>query len=330
MLGLLCAGLAAAGPPPDDVAPAVSAQASAPPRDVGAMASRVAGDGRWVPVPDDASRGEPVMWKTTLHPDTTRSDAEVFIVAIDISRTRLHAVPGASEPRAAAPPDAGTLPPGDVRAAMIPAADQPALLAAWNGGWKSEHGHYAMQADGVTIALPKDGACTIAGYYDDSVRIGPWRALAESDPYIQFYRQTPACLYVQGTRNPALAAQMTTNWGAAADGNPVIRRSAMGTDARGAFLYVGVSNATTAPALADGMHHAGAADVAELDVNWAFPRFLVFRADAAGKLTAQSLFPGFVFEKDQYVGKRSARDFFYVVRRGVADGNPSIADQRDR
>lgn len=108
---------------------------------------------------------------------------------------------------------------------------------------------------------------------------------------------------------------MTTNWGAAADGSPVIRRSAMGVDARGEFLFVGVSNATTAPAIADAMHHAGAADVAELDVNWAFPRFLVFRADAAGHLVAQSLFPGFVFEKDQYVGKRSQRDFFYVVRR---------------
>ncbi len=265
------------------------------------------------------------MWKTTLHPDTARSDAEVFIVAIDLSLTRLHAVAGASEPQSVAA-DAGASA-TYVRGAIIPAVDQPALLAAWNGGWKSEHGHYAMQVDGVTIAVPKDSACTIAGYDDDGVLIGPWRELGETEPHMTFYRQTPSCLYVHGKRNPGLAAPMTTNWGAAADGNPVIRRSAMGTDARGAFLYVGVSTQTTAPALADSMHHAGAADVAELDVNWAFPRFLVFQSDAAGQRTAQSLFPGFVFEKNQYVGKRSARDFFYVVRRTTST---SIADQRDR
>ena len=71
----------------------------------------------------------------------------------------------------------------------------------------------------------------------------------------------------------------------------------------------------TAPAIADGMHHAGAHDIAELDVNWSFPKFLVFGRNAAGALEASSLFAGFVFTKNEYVRQRSARDFFYLARR---------------
>jgi hypothetical protein len=298
-----------ASPGPDvapDVAPSDAGASRAPPA-VGPMALRVGGDGRWAPVSVDS--GPTVMWKTTLHPDLAKTDAAVFVVAIDLSRTRLRAVAGATEPQAVPPA------PGYVRNGVIPEADQPALLAAWNGGWKSEHGHYGMQVDGVTLAAPKENACTIAAYDDDGVRIAPWRELAETEPHMLLFRQAPACFYVHNARNPGLAAPLTTNWGAAADGNPVIRRSAMGIDAQGAFLFVGVSNATTAPAMADGMHHAGAADVMELDVNWAFPRFLVFRPDASGRLAAQTLFPSFVFEKDQYVSKRSQRDFFYLIRR---------------
>ena len=279
-----------------------------PPHNVGTMALAIGGDGRWTPVPSEG--GPPVMWKTTLHPDSTRTNAEVLVVALDRSRTRLRAVAGTSEPTAV-----GAAAQAYVRPGVIPEPDRPALVAAWNGGWKSEHGQYGMQVDSVTIAPPKDNACTIAVYDDDGIRIVPWRELAETEPHMMLYRQAPSCFYVHNARNPGLAAPLTTNWGAAADGNPVIRRSAMGVDANGAFLFVGISNATTAPAIADAMHHAGATDVMELDVNWAFPRFLVFKADAAGRLVAQSLFPGFVFEKDQYLERHSARDFFYAVRK---------------
>ena len=63
------------------------------------------------------------------------------------------------------------------------------------------------------------------------------------------------------------------------------------------------------------MHHAGAFDVAELDVNWSFPKILVYKKNAAGELEASSLFPNFVFDKDEYVRKRAPKDFFYLTRR---------------
>jgi hypothetical protein len=267
-------------------------------------------DGTWRPVDLAKDAGAPRMWKTALHPDKARPAAALFVVAVDLSRVRLHSVAGASEPSAGAPAAKGV-----ARSGVVPADRQDALLAAFNGGWKGEHGHYGLAVERVTLVKPREGACTIAVDEDDSVRIAPWADLAEGEHRMRLFRQTPACMYARGTRHPGLAAEATTNWGAAANGDPVIRRSAIGLDERRGALLFAVSDAMTAPAIADGVHHAGAEDVAELDVNWSFPKFVVFERSAAGVLEASSLFPGFVSTKNEYVRQKSARDFFYVVRR---------------
>ncbi len=155
----------------------------------------------------------------------------------------------------------------------------------------------------------------IAVLDDDSIHIAPWTDLRAMESTMRFYRQTPPCLYSRGKRHPGLGIEETTSWGAAVGGGAVIRRSAIGLDEKATTLFVAVSNNMTAPALADGMRHAGAFDVAELDVNWSYPKFLVYAPNAAGDLEASTLFPNFVFEKDEYVRKRSPKDFFYVVRR---------------
>jgi len=276
------------------------------------MPAAPAGDGRWPPnaAPAEQDAGPPVMFKTVLHPDAARAGVELFVVAIDLARVRLTSVAGASDPESELAAARSY-----VRPAVIPAAQHAALLGAFNGGWKADHGHFGMKVDGVTLLAPRDASCTVAGYDDETIRIGPWPDLVATEPKMRFYRQTPACFYTRGVRHAGLAAEQTTNWGAAADASPIIRRSAIGVDERGKTLFVGMANAMTAPAIAAGMRHLGAYDIAELDVNWSFPKFLVFHANAAGDLEADTLFPGFVFDKAEYVKKRSARDFFYLTRR---------------
>ncbi|HMJ11379.1 MAG TPA: hypothetical protein VK524_08220, partial [Polyangiaceae bacterium] len=71
-----------------------------------------------------------------------------------------------------------------------------------------------------------------------------------------------------------------------------------------------------ARAIATGMFHAGAVDVAQLDVNWSYPKFVLFEPGEAGpERKAVALAPGFEFSEDEYIRKRSIRDFFYVMRR---------------
>jgi hypothetical protein len=253
------------------------------------------------------------LFATLLHPDLKRPWAEVFIVALPVSLVRLHAVAGTIEPEATT--QAGQR---YVRHGLVPREQQAALLAAFNGGFMTKHGQHGMHVDGVTLVPPKPRLCTILGLQDGSLAVGSWRKLSEQaarESNVSFWRQAAPCMYEDGQLNPALRDEGVKNWGATIDGDVVIRRSAVGLDTPGRTLFVGVSNDTTARAIAEAMHHAGASDVAQLDVNWSYPKFLLFPRDRAGRRRALGLFAGFVFRPDEYVERPSTRDFFYLVKR---------------
>jgi hypothetical protein len=285
------------------------------PTDIGPMDPRVAaaGDGSWRAVPNpNRPEDEPILFATMLHPDVKRSWAEVFVVAAELERVRLHAVAGSVEPKATTP-DGQAAP----RPAVVPEEDQQALLAVFNGGFKTEHGQHGMYVDGVTLLPAKSGLCTIACFADGRVLVGTWDSLsntiASGTRHVLFWRQAAPCLVERGALNAALRDEQTRRWGATIDGETVIRRSALGLDAGGRFLYVAITNDTTATALATAMLHAGASDVAQLDVNWSYPKFVLFPRDASGALHAQTLFEGFPIDQDSFVRKPYPRDFFYVT-----------------
>ncbi len=291
------------------------------PRDIGPMDARVSapGDGSWRPVvnpnrPDD----EPVLFATMLHPDVKRSWAEVFVVAAELERVRLHAVAGSVEPRSTTVEGRSAL-----RPALVATEDQRTLLAVFNGGFKTEHGQHGMYVDGVTLVPARNGLCTIAGFSDGRVSIGTWETLSETvangGGRLLFWRQAAPCMVERGIVNPALRDERTRRWGATIDGGTVIRRSALGIDAERRILYVAITNDTTAPALAAAMRHAGATDVAQLDVNWSYPKFVLFPRDASGALHARTLFEGFPVEPDSFVRKPYPRDFFYLTLRVESD-----------
>lgn len=272
------------------------------------------GDGVWVPIRDSRyPEEEPFLYKTLLHPDAGRSWSEVFVVAIDVRRVDLYVVAGSQEPKVDDPKTVYE------RKARIPDEQHESVLAAFNGGFMTEHGGYGMKVDGVVLVHPKPGACTLALYKDGSMRIASWNKLAPSEAEMVWYRQAPQCMYEGGKIHPGLTAGSGLKWGATLDGDTVIRRSAVGLSQDGQILYVSITNHTTARALADAMRHAGAVDIAQMDVNWSYPKFVTFEAAAPGeKRKAVALASGFEFSEDEYIRKRSRRDFFYAVRRKTA------------
>jgi hypothetical protein len=285
------------------------------PRDVGPLYAEVdaPGDGEWVVLPDETPPAEARMFKTLLHPDVDRAWAELFVVALDLRHVRVHAVPGTLEPQPTVPEALDLLRPG-----RVPDDSHAAVLAAFNGGFKTEHGHYGMSVNGVTIVAPQDGTCTIAGVKDGSLRIGTWAKLKTEAQDAAWWRQTPACMFENDKMNARLAGGLVRKWGSTLDGETVIRRSAMGIDASGTTLYVGISNHTTAPALARGMHHAGASTVAQLDINFSYPKFVTFRESPTSKLkVAVPLAEGFDYSEQDYLRKANSRDFFYVTESSV-------------
>lgn len=303
-------------PPAQDPAPAPFR-----PLDVGPLyaTQRAEGDGVWVAAEPGPARAAPVAFKTLIHPDHERSYAELFVVALDLERVELHAVAGSAEPENETR-EAHTY----ARRAAVPAEHRAALLAAFNGGFKSTHGHFGMHVDGVTLAPPKQQACTIANYSDRGLAIGTFGKLSEPER-AAWLRQTPRCMVEAGVQHPGLAN--SRSWGATVDGKTVIRRSAIGLNEARSVLFVGISNSTTAEALARGMQHAGAATVAQLDVNYSFPRFL-FYAHTEGGIETVPLARGFVYSEGQYVESRSSRDFFYLTRRSQERGSGARSEER--
>jgi hypothetical protein len=70
---------------------------------------------------------------------------------------------------------------------------------------------------------------------------------------------------------------------------------------------------------AEAMRHAGAVDVAQLDVNWSYPKFVLFEPkEPGGPRKAVALASGFEFSEDEYIRKKARRDFFYLVRKAQA------------
>lgn len=268
------------------------------------------GDGVWVPMIDPRRPDEPPrMFKTLLHADSSRSWSELFVVAVDLRQVAVMPVMGYQEPRTDKPEAQGY-----VRPAKIPAKHYGALLGAFNGGFMAEHGGYGVYFDGITFLDPKDDACTLASYRDGTFSVASWTHIKERVGEMRWYRQAPNCMYEDGEMHPNLKVQYARKWGATLDGNTVIRRSAVGLSPDGKILYVGISNHTTAKVMAAGMFHAGAASVAQMDVNWSYPKFVTYELHKDDLLYPVALADGFEFSDKLYLRERSMRDFFYLAR----------------
>lgn len=269
------------------------------------------GDGQWVAMVDPRRPEEsPRMFKTLLHPDSSRSWAELFVVAVDLRQVAVMPVMGYQEPRTDKKEAEGYL-----RPAKIPKEHYGALLAAFNGGFMAEHGNYGVYFDDILFLDPKDDACTLAHYEDGSFEIATWSKIKDEFSEMAWFRQAPNCMYEGGEMHPNLKVHRSRKWGATLDGNTVIRRSAVGLSRDKQILYVGISNHTTAKAMALGMNHAGAETVAQMDVNWSYPKFVTFEEKKDGLLHPIALAEGFEFSDELYLRERSMRDFFYLARK---------------
>ena len=306
--------VAASAPSASTSATALPAPAfSLPP--VGPMYKKLAtkGEGLWLPLHDPRKPSDKVrLLKTFIHPDKNRSWAMMVVVAIDTKSVELRAVAGRHEPKAKTKEGKAYK-----RTGMIPKSEHGSLIAAFNGGYKATHGDYGMKVDGILLAPGRPLACTIARYKDGRYGIQRWKDVKKDTANMLWFRQTPVCMYDRGKAHPGLSMPKL-GWGASVvSGTTVIRRSAMGISKDGKVLYVGLGNFVTGRTIAEAMVHAGAHSVAQLDVNFSFPKFLTYKHknSANHDLSAVPLTKNFEFHEQQYVGRRASRDFFYLARK---------------
>jgi hypothetical protein len=265
-------------------------------------------DGKFSPLELGAAEGTGALALAEVHPHPVKPHPRVVVVAIDLRRVGLRLAAGTEEP-------VSTTVPAERRPGLVPAAELPALLAVFNGGFMAQHGKWGMKADGDVFLPPRPDACTVAILDDGAVRIASFPALEPFAPRIRSYRQTPPCLVEGAALHPRLPAEDTARlWGAAVGGDREIRRTALGIDASGRTLFFGMGEWVWARDLAVAMKSAGAVDAAELDINWSYTRFLLYDRARPPEVVS-TLVDKVEYTKGGYVSKPAPRDFFYLVQK---------------
>jgi hypothetical protein len=266
------------------------------------------GDGVYTLLEEGAAAGTGALARTTVHPHAFRKDPMVVIVAVDLRRVDLVSMAGTEEPVAPAVP-------AEKRPGLVPVADQSSLIAVFNGGFLTKHGQFGMRVEGDDFGAAREDSCSIAFVDDGSLRIATHRVLVPITSRLRSYRQTPPCLVEAGVTDPRLVHEDTARlWGAALGGKREIRRTGLGLDATGKTLFFGIGEWIWARDLALAMKAAGAVDVAELDINWSYTRFLLYDRSSPPKVVS-TLIEKVEYTKEGYLSKPAPRDFFYLRRK---------------
>ncbi len=251
--------------------------------------------------------GVPLLARALIMVDPQRSYAGVALVRIDLSKTQLHIMPGIIEP--AHPSGIGQLIPS---LGTVPPADQGALIAAFNGGFKAAHGHYGMMVNGMTLLPAVDGMATIAVYQDGSVRIGAWNQDISASPDMVAYRQNCPPLIDAGQLNPALDTESNKAWGFT-NNSDITWRTAVGISQDGRYLIYAVGNGTDVKFLAAALQQAGAYAAMQLDINQYYAQFVTYTQSGNGPVE-DYLLDQMTRHAHEFLVP-NVRDFFYVTAR---------------
>lgn len=135
------------------------------------------GEGEWeapkqpwvkkIPVAAGAEAAPSAFYRTFVRPDEERPYAKVLLVAMDMRQLDLEMEAGNEDPKPlTGPPGAGRIP-------RDPAV-YTRIAAAFNGGFKTEHGNYGMMLKKRVLLPPVAGAATVVVTKDGRVGMGSW------------------------------------------------------------------------------------------------------------------------------------------------------------
>jgi hypothetical protein len=268
----------------------------------------LSGEGQWIPYLFTL-KGEPIAYRTFLQPDPDRPYAIATLVAIDVTKIRLHYVPGYEEPASKLQ---------FLRSGRIPGPDRDSgdLLAAFNGGFLTRHGSYGVMINGLTLVPMRLGMGTLAIGKDDHILIGEWGTDINSDDEYSVLRQNGPMIIADGEINPRTNETSISDWGATLQGEIATWRSAIGISEDGTSLYYLAGWNLTMPPVARSLKAAGAHAAIQLDINnyWVLFTKIEYAGDEP---KAIPLVRQMTDNVDRYLFA-SARDFFYVTAIPVA------------
>jgi hypothetical protein len=265
---------------------------------------KLKGEGEWSAYITDSS-GQVAAMRTFLQPDPDRPFAVVAVVAFNLDVTRLHYVLGSEEPLS----DVKIQRPGSIPAQDV---EPGALLAIFNGGFKTRHGHFGVMSGGTVLVQPKPEMGTLAIYPDGKVAIGQWGDEIDPSAPMSVWRQNGPLVVHNGTINPHVSDARPDVWGYTVNETVPIWRSGVGISADGRTLFYFAGPGLGLPALAVAMQTAGAANAIQLDINnyWVHFDAIAFKGT---KPIPQALFDEMGKDNPNRYLQPYTRDYFYLT-----------------
>jgi hypothetical protein len=286
------------------------------------------GEGEWVVpdvpwlrrVPAAASDAPSAFYQTFVRPDSERPYAKVLLVAMDTRQLDLDMEAGVEDPEPLTGPHGTGRIPRD-------AGVYRRVAAAFNGAFKTEHGHYGMMVHKRVLLPPVPGAATVVVLDDGRVGFGTWGSdrrvggiLGVEDDAIVSFRQNLDALLDRGQVNPT----GRNLWGFTLPGKGAqTERSGLCVTTSGHLLYAWGDD-ISATKLAEAMKMGGCDTGMHLDMNPYHTGFLFTAIDdlPSKKYQSQLLTPGMSIPTDRYI-QYAPKDFFYVL---VHDPTPPSVD----
>ncbi|MEO6158810.1 MAG: hypothetical protein ABIQ39_14435 [Ilumatobacteraceae bacterium] len=311
---------------PSTIAPATIAPATTaargldPPAPLVSPASQpVAGEGQWLgigpqtpgigpqtPGQPDAGLPDAGRWAaygTLIRPDAVHTSVLDAVVWMDPTLLEFRQYPGVKIPGS----------PWD-RTDYVEPARQPALLAAFEGGFRLNDSHGGMFL-GTTMLKPlRDGGATFVVDHDGRPDIGKWGRDFTSTATLDSARQNLDLIVDGGAVVPTLATDPNKQWGFTGPANKdAVWRSGAGITADGALVWVG-GNGLSVVSLAQRLVSAGAVRAMQLDINHEWVQFNVYTTNATGEVHGSKLLSDMQHGDDRYLSE-DTRDFIAVFRR---------------
>jgi hypothetical protein len=316
----------AADPPPPalDTTEASVEQAHWPPQRISSMwKAPEPGEGEWsvpdVPwlrrVPGVAPDAPSAFYRTFVRPDEERPYSRVMLVAMDSRQLDFDMEAGVEDPEPLTGPHGVGRIPRDPNVYRR-------IAAAFNGAFKTEHGHYGMMVHRRVLLPPVPSAATVAVLTDGRVAFGTWGtdrkvggiAGVEEDA-IESFRQNLDPLVDHGKVNPT----GRNIWGFTLPGKGAqTERSALCVTTSGHLLYAWGDD-VSGTALAKALKMGGCDYGLHLDMNPYHTGFLFTAIDdlPSKKFRTQLLSPAMSIPVDRYI-YYAPKDFFYVAVRDPA------------
>jgi hypothetical protein len=196
------------------------------------------------------------MFATFLRPDLAHPGVVAGVARFDQNLVAARLIAGTREPDESSWPEGG----------QIPAQLRPALVAAFNSGFKIAAARGGFYTDGRVAVPLRDGAASVVIDRNGRVSVDQWGRDRHFGPDIAAVRQNLDLIVDNGHLVSGLAANTDDRWGSAKNQLQYTWRSALGVDSAGHLYYVAgdkLTLATLARALAD----TGAVRGMELDIH---------------------------------------------------------------